>query len=167
MAPRDPSATQVRIALDLSPSVGAADSIVCEVTDTGEFAVPADLLAQLAELGIAGFPTLHITRLNKSFVQTSAGRVELRISSSREVRLGFTDLQSCADTAEFCDYVPFVVCPEAPHSCPWNGLQVCRADRFCEPPMPEATRTLPTEPPNYRGLLAPSPAPTGRRQWWQ
>jgi hypothetical protein len=106
--------SRIRISLDLAHHGGKKGEIECEVPDNGAFEIPEPLVSELVSLGLAGFPTVNVTRLSQSN-STAPAQVSLVISASveREVDSG---VQSClADSSCF-----------AP--------DVCRADKTCGSP---------------------------------
>jgi hypothetical protein len=96
----------VKLHLDIAHHGGKKGEIDCDTLDTGGFEIPAALVTALLNLGVAGFPTITLTRETRATASTAPG-VTLAISSSleREVDTGFVD---CSETkpcpaAQTCD----------------------------------------------------------------
>jgi hypothetical protein len=112
-AARDPQASSIHVKLDISHHGGTKGMILCDVADTGAFEIPSPLVTKLLALGIAGFPTVVVTRHSAGTAQTALGVVELDVQSPVERSVTIPGLVSC-DGDEDCS----------------NG-QVCRADLSC------------------------------------
>ncbi len=100
--------------LDISHHGGTKGKIECESDDTGTLEIAAPLVTKLLGLGVAGFPTVVVSRQAKSQTVVSSGRVELVISSVVERTVEVPGIVSCTDTTQ---------CP--------NG-QTCQADLTCK-----------------------------------
>ncbi|MCP4606806.1 MAG: hypothetical protein GY847_40915 [Proteobacteria bacterium] len=61
-------------------------SIMCQGPDTGSFNVPVELVDQLLDLGISGFPAATLDRRSIDSVETDLGCVEFSITSSAAVK---------------------------------------------------------------------------------
>lgn len=96
--PADAEQTRLLIKLDVSHHGGKKGEIDCDVPDNGAFEVSAALITALVDLGLAGYPTIVLTRVSSA---TSAAQpaVKFAISSGieREVDTGVT---SCTDHAQ-------------------------------------------------------------------
>ena len=87
--------------------------IECDVDDDGALSIPASLTDALTDLGIAGFPTVMVTRSAIGSTRTALGRVDLRIYGYAEVAVLIPGLISCTDDSECA------------------GGKVCRDDKTC------------------------------------
>lgn len=96
-APQTPELTRLHIKLDVSHHGGKKGEIDCDVADTGSFEVPASLVTALVELGLAGYPTIVLTRV-ASVSASKAPNVRFQLSSSIE-RSVDTGVVSCTDAA--------------------------------------------------------------------
>src|SRR4029079_1958057 len=61
-APSMPDLARVQIRLDISHHGGKKGEIDCAVPDMGAFEIPASLVTDLVDLGLAGFPTVQVAR---------------------------------------------------------------------------------------------------------
>lgn len=109
----DPNASTLHVKLDISHHGGTKGMIECETQDSGSLTIDADMLKELVDLGVAGFPTIIFTRRSVASTKTSVGRVELIISSSVELGIEVPGLVSCHEDDE---------CPSG----------VCLPDLTCE-----------------------------------
>lgn len=101
----------VRIGLDLAHHGGKKGEIECEVPDTGQFEIPEPLVSELVSLGLAGYPTINVTRLSRA---TAAANTELVLVISSSVERAIdSGVRSCLDDSG---------CSEP---------EVCRADKTC------------------------------------
>lgn len=103
----------IHVKLDISHHGGSKGMIECDSADTGSLVVPAGLLTQLINLGVAGFPSVIITRSAVGSAVIEPGRVDLVISSEVERELEVPGVISCTDTSQ---------CP---------GGQSCQTDLTC------------------------------------
>lgn len=103
----------IHVKLDISHHGGSKGKIECDADDLGSLEVPASLVTQLLDLGVAGFPTIVVGRHALGAVTIGAGRVELDVVSDLEVAVEVPGITSC-NGDEDCD----------------DG-QACRADLTC------------------------------------
>ena len=75
--------------------------------------IPAALLDSLVALGVAGFPTIVLTRSTVGSAVIAAGRVDLLVFSELEQEVEIPGLVSCTDDAD---------CPEG---------ETCGSDLRC------------------------------------
>jgi hypothetical protein len=110
-----PASTDARILieLDISHHGGIKGQIQCDVDDTGSFDIPAALVTKLIGLGVAGFPSVILTRRSVGSANTALGRVDLVISSTVDRIVDIPGVISCADDRD---------CPES---------QTCQQDAKC------------------------------------
>ena len=92
-APAMPDIARVQIRLDISHHGGKKGEIDCDVPDTGSFTIPASLVTELVDLGLAGFPTIQVAR-EVSGTSQAQPKIALLVSSpvEREVDTG---VKSC------------------------------------------------------------------------
>jgi len=104
----------VHVKLDISHHGGSKGQIECDASDSGALSISAALLTQLLGLGVAGFPTVIVTRQAVASTAIAAGRVELVVSSVVEHAVSIDGLTSCTATED---------CPSG---------QVCQSDLTCK-----------------------------------
>lgn len=92
--------SRVRVKLDISHHGGTKGKIECEVEDTGELVLSAGLVTALYDLGVAGYPTVIVTRRSSARVSTALGRVELVVLADVERAVTVPGLSSCTDDSE-------------------------------------------------------------------
>jgi hypothetical protein len=97
-APREEGATRVLIKLDVSHHGGKKGEIDCDVADTGQFEIPESLVTALVDLGLAGFPTIVLTRVS-SAASSEEPAIKLEMSSGIELAVD-TGIVSCTDDTE-------------------------------------------------------------------
>ncbi len=107
--------TRIEIEIDISHHGGARGLIRCFVDDTGSFSVPQSLVSGLINLGVAGFPTVLITRRSRGSVDLDHGRVDLDVFASITLDLNIPGYISCNADAD----------------CVALGMTTCDQDRTC------------------------------------
>jgi hypothetical protein len=85
----------IHVKLDISHHGGSKGKIECDAQDNGSLTLSAALLTQLKDLGVAGFPTIVVTRGATGSATISAGRVDLLVSSEVETGVEIPGLVSC------------------------------------------------------------------------
>lgn len=100
MAPSDPSSSRILVKLEISHHGGEKGKIECDVDDTGSFVVPADMQSDLIALGVAGFPTVTVTRSAQGTAQLPGGRVRLRVYQYEERSVTVPGVVSCESEAQ-------------------------------------------------------------------
>jgi hypothetical protein len=96
--PGVPDISRVHIVLDVAHHGGKKGEIVCDVADTGSFEIPESLVTELVNLGLAGFPTIVVSRM-AGVPGTAERNVDLTIASPLE-RLVNTGITSCTDDTD-------------------------------------------------------------------
>jgi hypothetical protein len=86
---------KIQVKLDISHHGGTKGKIECEAADSGSLQLSASLVTQLLKLGVAGFPTIVVTRSAVGSATISAGRLDLVISSEVEKAVTIPGLNSC------------------------------------------------------------------------
>jgi hypothetical protein len=102
------------VSIDISHHGGIKGTIECDAEDTGSLELSAAILTELLNLGVAGFPTIHISRKLVGSTTIAPGRVELAVVSDILIPVEIPGLTSCNDDS----------------SCP-NG-QTCQPDETCK-----------------------------------
>jgi hypothetical protein len=96
-AAAQPSASKIHVLLDISHHGGSKGKIECDLADTGSYTLSASFLSKLLALGVAGFPTIIITRRATDSAAIAAGRVDLIVASKVEQEVVIPGVQSCND----------------------------------------------------------------------
>ncbi len=92
---------RVRIVLDIAHHGGQKGEIDCEVPDTGSFSIPQALVTKLVNLGVAGFPTVMVSRVTTA-ASSAAPDVTLTVASEVERNVD-TGIASCSSDADCPD----------------------------------------------------------------
>ena len=99
-APGDPSLSRMQIKVDIAHHGGGTGKIECDVADTGSLEIPAALVTGLIDLGVAGFPTVTLSRIATGSTAIAPGKVTLQALSSVPLELVVPGVQSCHEDAE-------------------------------------------------------------------
>lgn len=96
--PADAEQTRLLIKLDVSHHGGKKGEIDCDVPDNGAFEISASLVTALVDLGLAGYPTIVLTRVSSALsVEQPAVKFAISSGIEREVDTGVT---SCTDSEQ-------------------------------------------------------------------
>jgi hypothetical protein len=106
--------SKIHVKLDISHHGGSKGQIECDADDAGSLSISATLIGKLLDLGVAGYPTVIVTRQAVGATTISAGRVELVVSSVVEQAVTVDGLTSCTDDDD----------------CPMG--QTCQTDLTCK-----------------------------------
>ena len=71
--------------------------IVCDVPDTGSYAIPASLVTQLINLGLSGWPEIQISRQSDASTTIEPGCVDLLVFSEIRIPIELPGLVSCSE----------------------------------------------------------------------
>jgi hypothetical protein len=99
-APGIAGVSRVSVKLDISHHGGTKGKIECEAEDNGTLVIPAAMTTELLALGIAGFPTVAVTRSSVASTSIPEGRVDLQIYSYVERRIEIDGLMSCTEDSQ-------------------------------------------------------------------
>lgn len=111
----DPDKSEVFINFSVNVHGATTGWIECSVPDTGSFSIPADLVTQLIDMGLSGFPRMDLVRRSIDSTTLSTGDcVEFEVSSSARIELEVEGLASCNETTP---------CPSG---------QTCTTELICE-----------------------------------
>lgn len=113
-APGAGASSTIEVKLDISHHGGTKGKIECTTADTGSLEIPVALVSKLLALGVAGYPTVVVTRQSTGSATIAPGRVDLVVSSQVEAAVTVDGLVSCKDTTE---------CPSG---------QTCQDDLTCK-----------------------------------
>ena len=98
--PGKPNISRVQVKLDISHHGGTKGKIECDVDDDGSFEIPAAMVTELLSLGIAGFPTVALTRSSVGSTIIPEGRVDLEVYSYVERAIEIEGLVSCTEDSQ-------------------------------------------------------------------
>lgn len=93
--------SRVLIRLDIAHHGGKKGEIVCDVPDSGEFAIPEPLVTELVGLGLAGYPDISVTRVARGVDAKHENAV--LVLSSNVLRPVDTGVASCQETSQCPD----------------------------------------------------------------
>lgn len=110
------SRSRIELRVDISHHGGNKGELLCNTEDDGELELPAALVQGLIDLGVAGFPSLTVTRESRSEPLDRAPGLTLKIFSSLLLPLEIPGIVSCTEVGEQD------VCPDG---------QTCLVTRVC------------------------------------
>jgi hypothetical protein len=114
-APGDKKLARMKVRLDISHHGGSRGKIECDVDDTGTLELPADMVSKLLDLGVAGFPTVILTRaLGGGVASGDPKNVQLLVQEAVERAVEIDGLLSCTENSQ---------CPSP---------KTCQADLTCK-----------------------------------
>ncbi len=99
-APGDTELARLQVKVDISHHGGSKGKIECDVADTGSLQIPASMVKSLIDLGVAGFPTVTLTRVASGSTAIAPGKVSLQTLSSVALELLVPGVQSCHEDTD-------------------------------------------------------------------
>jgi hypothetical protein len=93
--------SRINVKLDIAHHGGRKGEIQCDVADTGSFTIPAALVTKLVALGLAGFPTIGVKRINTA-TSTEQPGLTLVMAAPLE-RAVDTGVTSCLESTDCPD----------------------------------------------------------------
>lgn len=99
-APAKPEISSIHIKLDISHHGGTKGMIECDTADTGSIQLSASLVKELLDLGVAGYPSIIVTRKSIGSATIKEGRVDAVVSSEVERAIEVAGLTSCTTDAD-------------------------------------------------------------------
>jgi len=102
-APADPKSARISVKVDISHHGGAKGKIECDVDDTGSLTISAAMMTELIGLGVAGYPSVVVTRQSVDSVKIAPGLVQLEVSARIEQYLTVKGYTSCTVDADCPD----------------------------------------------------------------
>lgn len=94
-AAKDASSSRIHVKLDISHHGGFKGKVECDVPDDGALSIPSSLIDQLLALGVAGYPTVIVTRSSVGSATVAFGRVDLNLTMYVEAPILIDGLVSC------------------------------------------------------------------------
>lgn len=95
--PAQAGPARVHVTLDIAQHGDTSAELSCDVADTGSFQIPAALITRLIDIGVAGFPTLSLSRRTADSKTLAPGCVDLMIASTRDRDVKVAGVVSCND----------------------------------------------------------------------
>ena len=105
--------SRIQVKVEISHHGGAKGAINCDVEDTGSLSVADSLVTGLINLGVAGFPTVTLSRVSTGSFDIAPGRVDLLVVDTVQRSLSIPGFVSCTTNAD---------CPSG---------QTCTSTRLC------------------------------------
>jgi Cys-rich repeat protein len=105
--------SRIQVKVEISHHGGAKGAINCDVEDTGSLSVAESLVTGLITLGVAGFPTVTLSRVSTGSTDIAPGRVDLLVVQAVQRSLSIPGVVSCTTNAD---------CPSG---------QTCTSTRLC------------------------------------
>lgn len=100
-APGKPDLTRIKLRMDISHHGGSRGKIECDVADNGKLELATSLTDKLLELGVAGYPTVIMTRLASG---GSGGaeptKVLFNVQENVERAIEIEGLKSCTESSD-------------------------------------------------------------------
>jgi hypothetical protein len=94
--------SNIDVLVDISHHGGIKGKIVCSAADDGSLEIPANLVTALVNLGIAGFPTVTLSRQSYGSAELAHGRVDLFLNAPIELPVVIPGVTSC-NTDDDCE----------------------------------------------------------------
>jgi hypothetical protein len=94
-SPGDPELARIEVKLDISHHGGAKGKLECDTQDDGELTIPSALIGRLIDLGVAGFPTIALTRRSRSSADEEPRGVSLSVLETVERPVEVPGIMSC------------------------------------------------------------------------
>lgn len=100
-APSDKSLARIKLRLDISHHGGSRGKIECDVDDNGSLELPAAMVSKLLDLGVAGYPTVILTRVVSGGVASGEPQhVQFLVQESVERAVEIDGLLSCTEDSQ-------------------------------------------------------------------
>lgn len=93
----------VHIRLNVTAHGTHTGAVECVVPDTGSYEIPAGIVTELINLGLAGWPLLEIARRSTGTAAVEGGCVELRVFSQASIPVEIPGITSCSDDEDCPD----------------------------------------------------------------
>lgn len=99
-AASNPKASHIHVKLDISHHGGTRGAVHCDLDDTGALTISGALMTKLLGLGVAGYPTVIVTRTATGTASLDRGHVDFKLSSDVETAVQISGLLSCGSDAD-------------------------------------------------------------------
>jgi len=90
-------AGKIEIKLEISHHGGVKGMVTCVADDDGSLEIAEPLVTELIALGVAGYPTVSLTRVTSGSANVSAGRIDLLVMSQTALPVEIPGLISCSE----------------------------------------------------------------------
>jgi hypothetical protein len=107
--------SQIAAVLEIAHHGGVKANVTCATSDSGSLTISASLVTQLIAKGVAGYPTVTVTRSAVGSTPVGSGRVELQVLSSVERQVTIPGVISCTEDSD---------CPDG-RTCDKDGTKTC------------------------------------------
>jgi hypothetical protein len=98
-APGDPELARIQVKIDISHHGGAKGKVECDTADDGSLTIASALVDRLVEVGVAGFPTIALTRGSSAAADDEPRAVTLSVLESVERSVEVPGVVSCTDSS--------------------------------------------------------------------
>jgi hypothetical protein len=99
--PGDSKLARIKVRLDISHHGGSRGKIECDVEDTGSLELSAAMVTKLLDLGVAGYPTIILTRIVSGGVASGEPQhVTFLVQESVERAVEIDGLLSCTENSQ-------------------------------------------------------------------
>jgi hypothetical protein len=96
----DAELARIHVKIDISHHGGAKGKIDCDTADDGAITIASDMIDRLVELGVAGFPTISLTRISRAAAEDEPRAVTLSVLETVERPVELPGVVSCTDSSQ-------------------------------------------------------------------
>jgi hypothetical protein len=96
----DPALARIQVKVDISHHGGAKGEIECDTADDGAITIASAMVDRLVELGVAGFPTIALTRVSRAEADDEPHAVTLTVLETVERPVELPGVVSCTDSSQ-------------------------------------------------------------------
>jgi hypothetical protein len=98
--PEQPELARIQVKVDISHHGGAKGKIECDTADDGAITIASELVTRLIDLGVAGFPTIGLTRISRTAADDEPRQVTLSVIETVERPVEVPGVVSCTDSSQ-------------------------------------------------------------------
>lgn len=91
---------QMHIELNINNHGSTSAWIACDCPDTGTLEIPHSLLAALFQIGVSGFPSLHLSRRSVHSAHLNVGCVDFKVHADHDASIQVAGVTSCTSDAQ-------------------------------------------------------------------